>query len=63
MQDPVKFHTDRAMDELRLASRNPNPQAARAHLRLSGLHLDALRNLCSNPAPGPLSQTAGRDAA
>jgi hypothetical protein len=46
VQDEIKFHTDRAMSELKLASQTANPQAARAHLKLSGLHLDRLRALC-----------------
>jgi hypothetical protein len=46
VQDEVKFHTDRAMSELKLASQTANPQVARAHLKLSGLHLDRLRALC-----------------
>jgi hypothetical protein len=45
VKDEIKFHTDRAMSELALASRTANPQAARAHLELSGLHLTRLREL------------------
>ena len=63
MQDPIKFHTDRAVTELALASRSPDLQAARAHLRLSGLHLDALRELSAVSASGSLSRSVGRDAA
>ncbi|HEY0412547.1 MAG TPA: hypothetical protein VGD66_05345 [Allosphingosinicella sp.] len=63
MQDEIKFHTDRAMSELALASGTANPEAARAHLRLSGLHLDRLRQLCEPPAAGSLSRAAGRGAA
>jgi hypothetical protein len=45
MGDEVKFHTDRAMAELRLASQCADRQAADAHLRLSALHLDRVRAL------------------
>jgi len=45
MADEVKFHTDRAMAELRLASQCVDRQAAEAHLRLSALHLDRVRAL------------------
>ena len=55
MTDPVKFHADRAMSELALASRTRDPEAANAHLRRSGLHLDALRGLCEGKAGGGAS--------
>lgn len=45
MGDEVKFHTDRAMAELQLASQCGDSQAAQAHLRLSALHLDRVRAL------------------
>jgi len=45
VQDEVKFHSDRAMAEIELASRSVDPSAAEAHLRLSSLHLDRVRAL------------------
>jgi hypothetical protein len=45
VQDEVKFHSDRAMAEIDLASKSPDANAAEAHLRLSALHLDRVRAL------------------
>jgi hypothetical protein len=46
MADEIKLHSDRAMHELDLAVRARHPGAARAHLALSALHLDRMRQLC-----------------
>jgi hypothetical protein len=51
MQDEIKFHTDRAMAELALAAGSSDLTAARAHLRLSELHLQRMRALSGAPAP------------
>jgi len=45
MQDELKFHSDRAMAEIDMASRSLDHTAAQAHLRLSALHLDRVRAL------------------
>jgi hypothetical protein len=50
VHDEIKFHTDRAMAELAIASKTRSPEAARAHLRLSALHLDEMRRLCGTGA-------------
>ena len=57
VQDEIKFHSDRAMSELDLASRSADIRAAEAHLRLSALHLERMRQL-SESAPSPLNQPA-----
>jgi hypothetical protein len=57
MQDEIKFHSDRAMSELDLASRAADMRAAEAHLRLSALHLERMRQLTETVAT-PLNQPA-----
>jgi hypothetical protein len=57
MQDEIKFHSDRAMSELELASRSADMRAAEAHLRLSALHLERMRQL-TETMPSPLNQPA-----
>jgi len=53
MGDEVKFHTDRAMAELRLASQCIDREAAEAHLRRSARHLDRVRALSGAGASAP----------
>ena len=48
--DEIKFHSDRALAELELASRATNRTAAEAHLRLSSLHVAKMRKLGAGPA-------------
>jgi hypothetical protein len=55
VQDEVKFHSDRAMAEIELASRSADRNAAEAHLRLSALHLERVRALSR---AGPASASA-----
>ena len=43
--DQIKFHSKRAADELDLAMRAQNVNAARAHFGLSSLHLERLTRL------------------
>ena len=58
MGDEAKYHSDRAMTEIELASRAPSPEAARAHLSLSAFHLDRLRGLARPRQPSsPLDRT------
>jgi hypothetical protein len=57
MQDEIKFHSDRAMSELDMASRSADMRAAEAHLRLSALHLERMRQLAES-AHSPLYQPA-----
>lgn len=57
MQDEIKFHSDRAMSELNMASRSADMRAAEAHLRLSALHLERMRQLAESD-PSPLHQPA-----
>jgi hypothetical protein len=57
VQDEIKFHSDRAMSELDLASRSADRRAAEAHLRLSALHLERMRKLAESE-PSPLQQPA-----
>jgi hypothetical protein len=54
-EDRIKLHADRARDELDLARTALHPDAARAHLGLSALHLDRLRRLA-----GPQSLAAAQ---
>ena len=54
MPDEVKFHSDRAMAELDLAARSADLHAARAHLRLSELHVQRMRVLSGNARHGAL---------
>lgn len=53
MQDELKFHSDRAMAEIDIASRSLDRTAAEAHLRLSALHLDRVRALSRAGASSP----------
>jgi hypothetical protein len=57
--DEIKFHSDRAMTELDMAVRAGHPIAARAHLALSALHLERMRNLCQIEAPEPELRMVG----
>jgi hypothetical protein len=58
MGDEAKYHSDRAMAEIELARRAPSPDAARAHLSLSALHLERLRGLTrARRASSPLHRT------
>ena len=50
MGDEIKLHSERAMRELDLAVSARHPGAARAHLALSALHLDRMRQLCQSQA-------------
>lgn len=45
MGDEAKYHSDRALAEIELASRAPSLEAARSHLSLSAVHLQRLRRL------------------
>jgi hypothetical protein len=45
MADEAKYHSDRAMAEIELATRAPSLEAASAHLSSSALHLERLRGL------------------
>jgi hypothetical protein len=45
VHDDIKFHTDRAMSEIALAARCADHRAADAHLSLSALHLERMREL------------------
>jgi hypothetical protein len=51
VQDEVKFHSDRAMAEIDMASRSLDRNAAEAHLRPSSLHLERVRALSGASAP------------
>jgi hypothetical protein len=44
--DDISFHSRRALAELDLAVKAACGTAARAHLSLSGLHLDRMRHIC-----------------
>jgi len=59
MTDPVKIHSERAMAELDLAVRAEHAVAARAHLSLSVLHLERMREFCDKPNEGPQVSAAG----
>lgn len=54
-EDLIKFHSDRALDELDRALDADCIQAARAHFGLSALHLDRMRDLKRNAAPQVLN--------
>jgi hypothetical protein len=56
--DEIKIHSDRAMAELDLAIRAGNARAARAHMALSALHLERLRDLSQAPAASPPERSA-----
>ncbi|HEY0084795.1 MAG TPA: hypothetical protein VGB65_02675 [Allosphingosinicella sp.] len=49
-EDRITLHSQRAMDELARARAAQCPNAAKAHLALSALHLDELRALSVRPA-------------
>jgi hypothetical protein len=59
MSDPVKIHSERAMTELDLAVRAEHAVAARAHLALSVLHLERMREFCERQSPAPLISALG----
>ena len=59
MADPVKIHSDRAMAELDLAVRAENAMAARAHLALSVLHLERMREFSEMQAAVPHPSAVG----
>ncbi len=48
-RDDVRFHSDRAMAELDLALRAQSSVAAEAHLKLSALHFEKVKNLSMLP--------------
>lgn len=48
MGDEAKYHSDRAMAEIDLASRAPSLEAARSHLSVSAVHLERLRGLAQS---------------
>ena len=55
MHEEIKFHTDRALAEIDLASNCHDHRAAEAHLNLSAMHLDRMRELTeqiATPATG-----------
>jgi hypothetical protein len=54
--DQLRYHSERAVAELDMALKASNVDAARAHFRLSSLHLEKSRaeQGASRPAPGPL---------
>jgi hypothetical protein len=52
--DDIKYHGDRAMAELDLASRADHPRVARIHLALSELHLDRMRALSASSPTEPV---------
>lgn len=49
--DRARLHEDRAMEELDLALGAGSLAAARAHLQLSSLHLDRMRDLREDRIP------------
>lgn len=57
LDDQIFYHSTRALRELGLGLLAKSMPAARAHLRLSSLHLDRLRELKGEdqPVPAPLS--------
>jgi hypothetical protein len=54
-QDRISFHTARALAEIDLARAAPCAAASKAHLELSALHLDAVRNLTAGERSARLS--------
>jgi hypothetical protein len=58
-QDDIEFHSERARAERELAQRAASADAARAHQRLSTLHLERLRCL-SEPAQQLFSERVQR---
>ena len=44
MGNDIDFHSRRALAELELASASRDPEAARAHLARSSMHLESLRH-------------------
>jgi hypothetical protein len=48
-EDRIRLHSKRAMDELERARTAHCPNAAKAHLGLSALHLDEMRVLTIRP--------------
>ena len=57
MGDEAKYHSDRAMTEIELASRAPSLEDARAHLSMSAFLLEQLRRLAG---PRPASSAPHR---
>jgi hypothetical protein len=57
--DDIKYHGDRALTELDLAGRAASYAAARAHLELSALHLDRMRELSDGEAAARELLSAG----
>lgn len=43
MAEDIDFHSRRALAELELASRSRDPEAARAHLARSSMHLESMK--------------------
>jgi hypothetical protein len=61
-EDAIKYHSERAMQELDLGIGSPSSAAAEAHLRLSALHMEKARRISSDVrGPRPRSD-AGREA-
>jgi len=52
MTDDIAYHRDRASRELNLGLASGSLPVARAHLRLSSLHLQRLRDLEGQPPHG-----------
>ena len=53
-QDQIDYHSKRAMKELDLGLMAVSIPAARAHLKLSSLHLQRARELSGRLGPPPL---------
>jgi hypothetical protein len=54
-QDRVQYHSKRALQELDFGLTASSTAAARAHLRLSSLHMEQARALGGSPlAPRPI---------
>ena len=52
MAEDIDFHSRRALAELELASRSRDPEAARAHLARSGMHLKSMKqHIAGGPQP------------
>jgi hypothetical protein len=56
-QDRISLHTARALAEIHLARAAPCPAASKAHLELSALHLDAVRDLTARKRFAKLSDS------
>jgi hypothetical protein len=53
VHEEIKFHTDRALAEIDLASHCHDHRAAEAHLGLSAMHLERMRELTEQIAIPP----------